>query len=547
MKKINGLIKYELLDLIRSKIIWIMLALYIFGVEQSISSMYVLGQFKIGFVSYFKTSWLPLNLVMFPLLIIGVKVGMSRNQIFETFSISIKEKVMSKLICMVVVGAFIWIPSMIITIIMACISKTSFLYFINLFLWYITNLTLLLVITSVIGLIIGEVVTKRIGEIPTFLILLAIFVLLCNFYKEGLGIIPLYYVDTFASTFEFFTYDKLYIYHIVFWLIFLIIGVVALFLYKIRECNVKSKQTYILNSILGIGLCLCIFIIIKILPLGATFYDITSNIEYKDSNGNLNNDYINNQNNTYYHSGDIGYYVSKYDMNLTLQDNFKNICNMEIKITNPNTKFLEFGLFYKMNISKIYMDNKEINFERIDNHFKVNIPQDKLENRDMNLTVEYDGNINTEWLQGRKTFFVKNSSMFLADVFEWYPKLNDEKFRDYNLNIDYKGNNKIYSNLEGDGKNNFEGNDREIFLVSGKVIEKNYSGYTLVGNEEYFKTDKQCDNIINSANKRLEKDNLEKNIDTIILTKENPDKVEIQYKKTYLLSGPDIKTHIFNK
>ncbi len=42
--------------------------------------------------------------------------------------------------------------------------------------------------------------------------------------------------------------------------------------------------------------------------------------------------------------------------------------------------------------------------------------------------------------------------MFLGELLEWYPKLNDLSTKEFSVDINYKSKNEIYSNLNGEGK-----------------------------------------------------------------------------------------------
>jgi len=78
-------------------------------------------------------------------------------------------------------------------------------------------------------------------------------------------------------------------------------------------------------------------------------------------------------------------------------------------------------------------------------------------------------------------------------------KLNDENIKEYYLNIKYSGGHKLYSNLNGEhilGHYKFTGKDREIFLISGNITERNYRDYLFIGNEEYVNSNSKCDDLI---------------------------------------------------
>ena len=146
------------------------------------------------------------------------------------------------------------------------------------------------------------------------------------------------------------------------------------------------------------------------------------------------------------------------------------------------------------------MDGEKLSFTRTNKSFKVNLPKEYKKGEIINLKVQYAGIINTVWWQGQASFHSTDNSIFLADVFEWYPKQNDEMVKKYDINIKYSGKNKIYSNLNQENKSGeykLTGEDKEIFLVSNKMVERKYKTYLLVGNEENINNDKWCEQEIN--------------------------------------------------
>ena len=175
-------------------------------------------------------------------------------------------------------------------------------------------------------------------------------------------------------------------------------------------------------------------------------------------------------------------------MNIKMNRNIQNECEMIVNINENNIEELEFGLFKEIKIDYVNVDGVKVDYEQNGNSIKIKLLNEAEKNSVIKVNMKYNGKINTVWCQTTKMFFIKENSVFLADAFEWYPKLNDGKMKKYNVNIDYSGSNKIYSNLNEKIKNSFYGEDQEIFLLSGNLKEVDYKGYTIIGNEEYLKT-----------------------------------------------------------
>ncbi|MBU3173528.1 hypothetical protein [Clostridium estertheticum] len=109
MRKINALIKYEIINLKRGKLIWVIAALYAFGIQQTISSMNSGDGIFLSVVGVIKVSWLPLNLIMVPILILCMKIGQSHNDIFEIIDISHRKIMLSKLLTLSIIEGFVLI------------------------------------------------------------------------------------------------------------------------------------------------------------------------------------------------------------------------------------------------------------------------------------------------------------------------------------------------------------------------------------------------------------------------------------------------------
>ena len=536
MKVIRALTKYELLELIRGKILWVILLLYIFGFQQSISSMYIAGEFKIGFVSILKSSWLPLNLIMFPMLIIAFKIGNSEDEIFNSMNISRREKLLGKLNPLLIINLIILLIGIVVYISVAILCNVSFEYFLYLFKGYLINTVIFLSVTSLLGLLIGQYIPKKIGQIPSYFIMLFSFLFLCNFYKEGNGILPLFKMNTFPSTFEIFSYDNIYFIYIFFWVMVLCLGTILL--YKNEDINLWIKRKIPVVSIFIIVICIGVFtVVVKNKPV---FYDLVAN----ENGYKLEENY----NNTYYAEENRGYYISEYNMNIKMDKNIQNECEMIVNIDESNIKELEFALFKEIEIYNVNIDGNNVDYERKGNYVKIKLLDKVEKNTVIKVKISYEGKVNTMWYQSREMFFIRKNSMFLADAFEWYPKLNDGRLKKYNVLIDYNSSNKIYSNLSEKSKNLFYGEDKEIFLISGNLKEVEYKGYRIVANEEYIKTDLQLENTIESfKNIKINHKLDEYEVNQIIYTPNLPGKIFTPYKGTYLNTGSDFDTFISNK
>ena len=233
----------------------------------------------------------------------------------------------------------------------------------------------------------------------------------------------------------------------------------------------------------------------------------------------------------------VGFTVDKYNMNINIDDVLENTCDMNISVTHDKISSLKLGLYKELNISQLLVNGKSIDFNRTNNNFEVILEREYTKGEVINMQIVYDGIINTNWLQGRELFYVRNNGIFLGDVFEWYPKLNDSSVKDYTVKVKYNSNNKVYSNMEesiNGSEHIFQGQDREIFLISSPLIrERMYGDYLIIGNEELVNNDERCNNLIDSMKNNNENP---RNVEKLVFAPFIPrgGKMDKNYIRAYL-------------
>lgn len=492
LRKINALIKYEIINLKRGKLIWVIAALYAFGIQQTISSMNSGDGIFLSVVGLIKVSWLPLNLIMVPILILCMKIGQSHNDIFEIIDISHRKIMLSKLLTLSIIEGFVLILNITILVAFGVICKVSVGYFLYQSIGYIINTIVFLVVCTCVGLFIGQTISKYLGEVIGFISIILVFLILCNFYKTSNIIVPLINIRIIPGVFDVISYDKSYLYHNILWLMISFGLLILPYDYKYRKKENRKNTLFRIGALVLIAIS-CIYLGRSIYLMRPSYYNITSR------NEDISAKYGDNKDGTFFGEKKCGYYIDKYNMNLDITNKLKNDCEMEIKVTGSGVNSLELGLYEKLDISKIEIQGKKLKFKRTNHSFIVTLPREYTNKEIINMKVSYEGEINTSWVEGQKSFYVRNNSFFLADVFEWYPKLNDDTDKEYNINIKYAGKNKIYSNLNEKSKSNqyeFQGKDRDVVLISGNISDRTYKGYLFIGNEEYINNNNKCNDLI---------------------------------------------------
>jgi len=491
VKKALSIFKCEFTNLKRSKILWVTLALYLIGYQQLFSALFNHFEFKGGLVSLIKLSWLPINFIMIPLLIISCNIGASRNEIFNVMDVTPVEKIFGNAMSVLMIDLIFSLINFGIVVVIAVISKVSLSYFWYLFLGHSINTILTLIVVTFIGLLIGEVFGDILLGILSYFVIGVFFIIACSFYKTEASILTLYDIPCFGSNLFLFKYDEFFTYHIVFWSSIIIVAIMLIY---ITECKFTFHRISILPGVIMVP-----FLIVAVVSFisGQSFKP--THYEFNKEE-NITCDYIRVPYYSFFGKENGKYHVANYDMDIQLARNFENKCNMDIVITEDGVKELTFGLYGKLNIKEILIEGEKASYTRDNRKFTVRLPKESNKGEKIKLLVNYEGRINTVWSQGTTLFFSENNSSFLADVFEWYPKVNDDSEKNYSIKVTHGS--KLYSNLQTsyeDGLYYLSGSDKEIFLLSGNISERQYKGLSFIGNEEYFKTEKQCENAISLA------------------------------------------------
>lgn len=496
MRKVNALVRYELTNIKRGKLIWVIAILYAFGIEQCISLMFTYGNNALSLVQLIKSSWLPINFIMVPLMILAMIVGESDDEIFKVMDISHIEAMLSKLLTLAIIDGVILSANIIIAVVIALICKVSIGYFFYQMLGYVVNTIVSLVVCSLIGLFIGQVLVKKVGAVVSLAINIVIFIILCNFYKLYNVIVPLFNIRTYSGSFDVISYDKSYLYHNAFWLTISVILIITM--YEISFGKVENKRSRMLRT--GMIICsifVCTYLGIGIYSLKPTFYEneAVQKVEMKG---------LDSKNKVSFSKSDSDYYIEKYKMNISIDNEFKNNCSMDLMINKDNTDSIKLGLYKGLKISNILVDEKQCSFDRKENSFVIKLPKQYSIGSKINIKLQYSGFINTTWVNGEELFFARSNAFFLAHAFEWYPKQSYEYLKDYEIELMHSGKNKVYSNLDNQSQSSkykLSGRAKEIFIIYGHIEERKYKGYTFVGNEELINNDKSCDETIDYFNR----------------------------------------------
>lgn len=523
--KIIELIRYELIEIYRRRILLITGVLFLFGLQQVLWAGKAGGNFNLGLVTFLKSYWLPINLIYIPLLIIFLDIGSSDTELFKVMNISPIERLLSKVGTSLILILPIIFLSFIIFLTIGIICKVPFGYFLDQIVPSLINCTLVLISIMALGLFIGRVC--KINFIRYILIIL-VFFLINNFYKNPNILAPFYYIDMISSTFEMLPIDMIYGSHIIILILFILLMLTLLYIVEKGGLKglINKKALLITTSIIGI----IIFIIVNGSKYSPSEYIINAdevNLQYDDKE--KNND---------------GFKILSYDMNIDIKNNFENNCFMKIELDDKNISKIPLKLYEKLEVKDIIINNEKAQFNREkDELILLNNSGEKV----LNINIKYEGIINTVDGQGSKKYFSKSEGAYLADYFEWYPKSNFKGYeKEYKLKVNSNSSKKIYSNLSLDENKEFKGKDKEIFLVMGNIEERTYNDYTFIGNIELIDSIEKVNSLFDVISN--DKGNLEEKNKVILTPTTNRQYLIRDIYKDYILIGDmDKENRIFKK
>lgn len=497
MKKTIYIFKYEAINLLRGKIFYITLILAAFGFQQIFSAFGAKG----GVISFAKLCWLPLNFILIPVMIISQNIGKSNNEIFKVMDIDAKHKLTGEFLAIFILDFVVIMSYLIVFQVMYFISGVSLNYYLYILGGSLELILITLISSTLIGFLIGQVTE---GGIFGYILIGIAFIIMCSFYKTDTSILTLYNLPVFSSSLAIFKNNTFYFYHKLFWVILDTLLVFLIIVTEYRNIHVRINNRIYFIAIPFVAAC--VFLIIGSLLYKPTYYEAFSrdvaSVEDKVRDNTLANQ-EDRKFHVFYSKDDCGYFVSRYNMDVNLKEKYSNSCSMILNITKDNIKNITFGLYGKLKVTDVKMDGKECKYSRDSNSITLKSDNAFNSGEKINILISCEGYIYTKWLQGKETYFVDDSEAYLGSVFEWYPKLNDNKEKQYTIKLNHKS--KLYSNLfikPGKDCDYLTGEDKDVLILSGSTIgQRKYKDYTLIGNEEYFITDKQCQNAIKGYEK----------------------------------------------
>jgi hydrogenase maturation factor len=206
--------------------------------------------------------------------------------------------------------------------------------------------------------------------------------------------------------------------------------------------------------------------------------------------------------------------IKDYDINLETN----GILHAKVKMNVINEKEEKEGvwltLYHGFKIKSISVNNKNAPFQE---HNDMIYIQTKNPGKYFTVEIEYEG-------ISSPLFFANQQAVFLPCYFPWLPSISDKPFmttyedmfhrnipassHKANYHLTYRGNNKIYTNINHIGENTFKGTTEEgLTIVAGDVLERKINGTSVVipsswilALKSYDDFEKRIESILYDAN-----------------------------------------------
>lgn len=164
----------------------------------------------------------------------------------------------------------------------------------------------------------------------------------------------------------------------------------------------------------------------------------------------------------------INYIVESYDMDIKLDNKFKNAVNINLSInTNSNNLVMLLDDLFK--IDELYVNGKLCEFHH--DYNKLNIIHSFTKGDKVKISIKYEGNVNVATNLGAPVYYAsKYASNLPISSFYWYPKASKTSLINFNVSIKSSGS--IYSNLDMHSFSNdiytFRGKSSGLNIFSGQ-------------------------------------------------------------------------------
>ena len=199
--------------------------------------------------------------------------------------------------------------------------------------------------------------------------------------------------------------------------------------------------------------------------------------------------------------------ISRYDMDLKIDNTLKNKCKIEVLNKDSLKDTISFNLDSIFNIDSVKLDGLKVDYIRKNDVLILkNINIGKNEKKD--IEIDYSGNIEEIINPGiLLNFSSKNSSNFLMYL-NWYPVLKIDNDIDYHIKVSHK--NKLITNLNDfklldKGINYINGREKYLYISTGYFREHNILNREFILSEETYNNEYRYMNEIEYFEDKLGK------------------------------------------
>lgn len=482
MKKLNIAIKFELIQLFRQKILYIILPIVMFFLFTSTQR----GLHEITLSAYV------VQTLIFGFLFIGYQTGIrdkkyGYDQLIKKMKNSFSED-FAKVLAIWIYCVFINIV-LIIEIIILGHLHNSIPWLVRESVSYILLYFLLTsMISSVIGLLIGEIISKKSGYF--FLLIIGAFIgpLGVNIIQQIFAILNInpmklkaffvwinlgQYAPDMGINLQYGLEieSKRFIHHIVF--LFIVVGLYFVLLCFRKFERPEHKKLSIKASAISI-----VLIIISVIIYNQSIFIYKAGST--DNHGKDVEDFIYYDNKKKVYEEIADYEIKSIQGKLDLRKHLVFSGNIGIETKKPIDK-ITMSLYHGFIIKNITANGKACSWKQNGDICTINLKETYSENSPIQLHMEYEGMSSQYFFAGQKATLLTNYFAFLPfqgkakvmlvenSSLNTIPLKNNKKI-DYQLEI--LNNKKIYSNLSNTNKDIYEGDTTDgVIILSGHINE----------------------------------------------------------------------------
>lgn len=201
-------------------------------------------------------------------------------------------------------------------------------------------------------------------------------------------------------------------------------------------------------------------------------------------------------------TGDEKFEINKYNMDISLGNEFTNKCTIDMKILEDDLGSIDLLFYEKSKVKTLEINGQEVDYTQDSSRIYIdtsNLGFKKLE--EVNLEIEYSSYIYT-FMDVFEYHYVNNSGAYLDYIVAWYPMIHNDSNKQYEISVKTK-NTVMFSNLDVENTTNgynLSGTSTNIIILSGddKIVSKEKDGTIYYSSDIRLNIDENFENMVSS-------------------------------------------------